>query len=133
MNCSPPDSSVCGILQARILEWVAVPSFRGSAWGFNPCLLLLLHWELGSLPLAWERQWEQHCESVLCQVAGLQCPRESDKADQETLAPASGWVVLQFHSHSGFKCLWLLEWVGKILQMPYLCGVGKVGFHNMLG
>ena len=24
MGCSPPGSSVCGILQARILEWVAV-------------------------------------------------------------------------------------------------------------
>ena len=28
----PPDSSVCGILQARILEWIAVPSSRGSSW-----------------------------------------------------------------------------------------------------
>ena len=26
MDCSPPDSSVHGILQARILEWVAIPS-----------------------------------------------------------------------------------------------------------
>ena len=25
MDCSPPGSSVCGILQARILEWVAIP------------------------------------------------------------------------------------------------------------
>ena len=25
MDCSPPDSSVHGILQARILEWVAMP------------------------------------------------------------------------------------------------------------
>ena len=31
MNCSPPDSSVHEILQARILEWVAMPSFRGSS------------------------------------------------------------------------------------------------------
>ena len=28
MDCSPPGSSVHGILQARILEWVAVPSSR---------------------------------------------------------------------------------------------------------
>jgi len=25
------DYTVCGILQARILEWVAIPSFRGSS------------------------------------------------------------------------------------------------------
>ena len=30
MDCSPPGSSVHGILQARILEWVAMLSSRGS-------------------------------------------------------------------------------------------------------
>ena len=28
MDCSPPGSSVHGILQAKILEWVAMPSSR---------------------------------------------------------------------------------------------------------
>ena len=31
MDCNPPGSSVHGILQARILEWVAMPSSRGSS------------------------------------------------------------------------------------------------------
>ena len=31
MNCSPPCPSVHGILQARILEWVAIPFSRGSS------------------------------------------------------------------------------------------------------
>ena len=31
LDCSPPGSSVHGILQARMLEWVALPSSRGSA------------------------------------------------------------------------------------------------------
>ena len=31
MDCSPPSSSVHEILQARILEWVAMPSSRGSS------------------------------------------------------------------------------------------------------
>ena len=30
VDCSPPGSSVHGILQARILEWVAIPFSRGS-------------------------------------------------------------------------------------------------------
>ena len=30
-DCSPPGSSVCGIYQARILEWVAISSSRGSS------------------------------------------------------------------------------------------------------
>ena len=32
VDCCLPGSSVHGILQARILEWVAMPSFRGSYW-----------------------------------------------------------------------------------------------------
>ena len=42
-----------GILQARILEWVAEPSSRGSSppRDHTPHLFCLLHWQLGSLPL----------------------------------------------------------------------------------
>ena len=32
VDCSPPGSSVPGILQARTLEWVAIPFSRGSSW-----------------------------------------------------------------------------------------------------
>ena len=35
MDCSLPGSSVHGILQARVLEWVAVPFSRGSSWPRN--------------------------------------------------------------------------------------------------
>ena len=30
-NCSPPGSSVCEIIQARILEWVDITFSRGSS------------------------------------------------------------------------------------------------------
>ena len=32
MDCSPPGSSVHGISQAKILEWVAISISRGSSW-----------------------------------------------------------------------------------------------------
>ena len=32
MDYSPPGSSICEILQERILEWVASPFSRGSSW-----------------------------------------------------------------------------------------------------
>ena len=35
MDCSPPGSSVHRILQARILEWVAISFSRGSCWPRN--------------------------------------------------------------------------------------------------
>ena len=31
MDCSPPGSSLFGILQARILKWAAIPFSRGSS------------------------------------------------------------------------------------------------------
>ena len=52
MDCSPPGSSVHGILQTGVLEWVAVPSARGSpSPGSNPHLLCFLCWQADSLPL----------------------------------------------------------------------------------
>ena len=40
MDCSPPGSSVRAILQARILEWVALPSSKGSSQpGIKPVSL----------------------------------------------------------------------------------------------
>ena len=50
---STPGFSVCGIFQARILDWVAFPSpgvFPTP--GSNTCLLHLLHWQADSLPLS---------------------------------------------------------------------------------
>ena len=41
-NCSPPDFSVRGIFQARMLEWVAIPFSRGSSWPQGSNLGLLL-------------------------------------------------------------------------------------------
>ena len=32
VDCHPPDSSVQGIFQAGILEWVAISFSRGSSW-----------------------------------------------------------------------------------------------------
>ena len=43
MDCSPPGSSVHGILQARILEWIASSYSRGSSWpGIEPMFLASL-------------------------------------------------------------------------------------------
>ena len=38
MNCSPPGASVQGILQARILEWVAISFSRGSSQTQVSCI-----------------------------------------------------------------------------------------------
>ena len=50
MDCSPSGSSVHGIIQARILEWVAIPFSRG----LN--LLHLCKYSFSKLTLNWWRQ-----------------------------------------------------------------------------
>ena len=42
LNCSLPGSSVHGILQARILEWVAMPFSKGSSWPRNQTAVSLI-------------------------------------------------------------------------------------------
>ena len=52
LDCQDP--LAMKILQARILEWFAMPSSRGifPIQGPIPCLLCLLHWQVDSLPLS---------------------------------------------------------------------------------
>ena len=50
MDCNPPDSSVRGILQAKMLEWVAVPS-------------------LGDLPGPGIEPRSPHCRQILCHLS----------------------------------------------------------------
>ena len=50
MDHGLPGSSVHGICQARILEWVVMSPSRGSQ-GLKPCLSCLLHLQESSLPL----------------------------------------------------------------------------------
>ena len=52
VDCSPPGSSIHGILLVVQQEWVAIPFFKGSSWPKGlTCLLRLQHWQGGSLPL----------------------------------------------------------------------------------
>ena len=57
MDCIPQGSSVHGISQARILEWVPISSFPLDpsgiflTQGLNTHLLHLLYWQMDSLPL----------------------------------------------------------------------------------
>ena len=53
VDCSPPGSSVHGILQARILEWVAT-SFSRGIFLIQGSNLRLLPWQVNSLPLSYQ-------------------------------------------------------------------------------
>ena len=57
IDCSPPGSFVHGILQARMLEWVAISSPRGSSWCIDwTCISctggwILYHWATWEAPI----------------------------------------------------------------------------------
>ena len=61
MDCSPPGSSAHGILQARILEWVAIPSSRASSWLRDrsrvSCISCVGRWVLYHWA-TWEAPWK---------------------------------------------------------------------------
>ena len=82
MDCNPPGISVRGILQARILEWVAISFSRGS--GSNPAhlhytqILYCLshqaaHWfpDQGSDPHP--LQWKWPTRNIQCRVFRASC------------------------------------------------------------
>ena len=84
--CDPvdcwPGTSAHGILQARILEWVAMPLPRGSSWsrGWTRISEVYLLWHLGSLPLAPPGNAKWQIRVTLCSVP-------------KTLLPGKVWDI----------------------------------------
>ena len=89
VDCSPPGSTVHGILRARILEWVAMPSSKGSSrprdWTH-----IYLHWQTGSLSPAAPRKPLTSSVFINCFI------KMTSTADpgRESAEPGSGVVGL---------------------------------------
>ena len=92
-----PGSSIHGILQARILEWVAIPFSRGSSWpeGSNPGLLhcrQILYNEPRGKPLT--------IIKCVCVKVVQSCPTLCDPMDYMVhgilLARILEWVAFRF-------------------------------------
>ena len=80
MDCSPPGSYAHGILQARILEWVAVPLLQGifPTQGLNPCLMSpALAGRFFTNSATWEAQSNSAAAAKLLQL----CPTLCDPMD----------------------------------------------------
>ena len=103
MNCSPPGSSVHGILQARIQEWVAMPPSRGSSqprdrtYVSYACPL----WQASSLPLVPLGKSLFRLEVKVSVLVALLCPTLCDPMDC-SLPGSSVHGILQAR---------ILEWV----------------------
>ena len=68
LDCSLPHSSVHGILQARILEWVAMPSSRGSSQPRDQTQVSHITGELFTIWATREALLESSCSLMLSRV-----------------------------------------------------------------
>ena len=117
MDCSPPGSSVHGIFQARILEWVANFLLQGTflTQGLNPSLL---HWQVDSLPLS-------HLES----------PAFPLEAAEEIICPSSPSAMCRKVQESSQLLFpgWLLWWPFAFsIQKPKLLQKSLWTAHALL-
>ena len=101
-HCVTPSSlsgcSLHGLLQARILEWVAMPSSRGSSQPRDGThVSCLLHWQAGSLPLAQSVNLHQiSLVQLLSRVQLFETPWTA--AHQASLSIANSRSLLKFMS-----------------------------------
>ena len=109
VDCSPLGSSVHGILQAKILEWVAIPSSRGSSRprGSNPCLLHLLHWQVGSLPLA--PPGSPWTNVFICNMRLTILPTSQNTCDSQMKVHFRISVILLFLHLETFFCFVIID------------------------
>ena len=97
MDCSPPASPVHDILQARILEWVAMPSSRGSSQPRHWIhISYLLHLQVGSLPLAPRgKPIGQSTPGQILEINGCLSPQNVFHIWKPFQCPTVDWINIQ--------------------------------------
>ena len=123
MDCSPPGSSICGILQARILEWVAISSSKGSSWLTDKTHASCVFCIAGRFFIP-----ESKVSNTLDQFSkpGSLCTRRCKKYSkiQTWIVPRESFPDLQLHSQLCLKCICLRKYFflfHTFLSKPYLC------------
>ena len=100
MDCNPPSSSICGILQARIQEWVAISFSRGSSWPRDPTQVS----RIGRYFKLWATREATHIYTQFSSVAQLSDSlqlHESQHARPPWPSPTPG-----VHPNSSALSLW---------------------------
>ena len=135
MDCSPPGSSVHGILQARILEWVAISFSRGSSQPRDRTQVSCI---AGRFFTIWAtREAERgplssslfHLLAPPCTCPGfslgsalpLSVPQEADLCSLHHLGSVAGWLP------AGFG-----QWKVRLAGNQVGVGVGEMGVLFLL-
>ena len=93
MNCSPPASSVHGIFQSRILEWVALPPGGLPHPGIEPTSAVAPALQADSLLLShWRSPMYKTGSDILAfHKLSLSIPAERIFIDQSMTSPQTSW------------------------------------------
>ena len=140
LDCSSPDSSVHGIFQARIPEWVAISLFRGSSqtrdWTHVSCIdrRILYHWAKLALVLLFFKTFV--LRGISCSVLsstverlmqqgtsvssqqGARTKVHSPRASKEMNFAKDHKSKLGNRSSASVSLSWFLSWLTPWLQ-PY--------------
>ena len=95
MDCSPPGSSVHGILQARVLEWVAISFSRESSWPRDQTQFPHI---AGGCFTLWATR-----EALAASKLALPPPLVSNQASTDLMMPTCTGVSHHYSGY-GFKC-----------------------------
>ena len=92
VDYSPPGSTVHGILQTSILEWVAIPFYRGSSWPRDKT-------HISSVPCTVNRLSRLVDNMTLCQDNPKNAPRKLLKLINESGSfGTQNWHLLHFYT-----------------------------------
>ena len=92
MDCSPPRSSVHGISQVRILEWVAVSFSRGSSWTRDPTSISCL----AGMFFYHQANWEALCNFSFYLL-------NDDRGQDGWMASPTRWTCVWASSRSWWR------------------------------
>ena len=120
MDCSPPGSSVHGILQARRLEWVAISFSRGSFWPRDrtpvSCIgrWVLYHWA------TWAVLHSCSVQFSLLVVSTALRPHESQHAKPPCPSPTPEFIqkVSLFWTPPWLTATWIFYKTTSVLPPP---------------
>ena len=100
MDCSPPGSSVRGILQTRILEWAATSFSRGSSRPRNrthvSCIgrQILYHWATWEALIEWHFHNYELWRTACCLFLTFSSWTEPSGCNNDLSFPSCGWPLL---------------------------------------
>ena len=106
MDCSPPGSSVHGILQARILEWVVMPSSRGSSQPRDWTQVSGIAGKFFAVWVTREAQWQMKwsglkvAQSCLTLCDYMDCSLPGSSVHRILQARILEWVAVPFSRRS---------------------------------